>query len=315
MMSQKGSSSTSAVASHLISPEVGDSAASTLALPSAAFVNLSALIPATNKWQYPGATRLANRMAAKVRQCIQADTECYIHVCGIKEDVIESIDRAFKTVRIRSTVRFTYEQDLEALIIKCTISYAHDSTSRSFLIELSSAVASIPGHTRFSILPIGSQTFSSPGKRSKEGDEGIKPTNTRAHEAEWPSVMIEVGYSETLGYLHQDAHWWLENSKGRTRMVIIIQISKAPKSIRIELWEMILNVNQPGTRSRPNKSPGFRYFYVIDRTCRVTHKARHPDLVIPYGTIFDTGLDAGTDITISNAQLSAWALYVFLGLP
>ncbi|PUU73416.1 hypothetical protein B9Z19DRAFT_1135190 [Tuber borchii] len=115
--------------------------------------------------------------------------------------------------------------------------------------------------------------------------------------------------------LHQDAHWWSESSKGRTRMVIIIQISKVPKSIRIELWEMITNVNQPGTRSRPNKSPGFQYFYVIDHTGDVTHKDDHPDLVIPYSTIFDTGLDAGTDITFSKAQLSEWALHVFLGLP
>lgn len=313
-MSQKESSSALAVASHLISPGIADSATSSLALPSAAFIKLSALIPPSNKFTYAGAARLANRIAARVHKGIKAETTCYIHVSGVKEEMMESIENAFKNVGIRSTVRFTFEQELEALIIKYKISHAHDKTSRSFMIELSCKIASLPGHSRYSVVPIGSQTFSVPGKRSKEGDEGIKPTNTRVDEDEWPSLMVEVGYSETLGELHADAHWWLENSRERTRMVILIQISKDPKSMRIELWEMLEDEDQLGTRSRTKKAAGFKYFYVIDETGDITHKDSHPNLVIPYSTIFDTGYENGTDITISKVELSQWALYVFSGL-
>jgi len=38
--------------------------------------------------------------------------------------------------------------------------------------------------------------FSVPSERSKEGDVGLKPVDTRTDETDWPSLMIEVGYSE-----------------------------------------------------------------------------------------------------------------------
>jgi len=47
--------------------------------------------------------------------------------------------------------------------------------------------------------------------------------------------MVEVGYAESGPTLHQEAHWWLDNSKAKSRMVIIIQISKSPKSIHLKL--------------------------------------------------------------------------------
>ncbi|PUU73414.1 hypothetical protein B9Z19DRAFT_1163170 [Tuber borchii] len=133
MMSPYDSSSALVVASHLMSPGIADSATSSLALPSVACINLAALIPASNKFKYPGASHLANLMAARVHQWIQAENECYIHVLGVKEAMMESIDNAFKNVGIRSAVRFTFEQDLAALIIECKLTLHSPLISRPLL--------------------------------------------------------------------------------------------------------------------------------------------------------------------------------------
>ena len=51
----------------------------------------------------------------------------------------------------------------------------------------------------------------------------------------------------------------------------------------------------------------FNYNY-CNKNCR------GKGLLVPNDTIFDTGYDVETHITISKAELSEWALYVFLRL-
>ena len=102
---------------------------------------------------------------------------------------------------------------------------------------------------------MGATRFTVPGKRSKEGDTGLKPAGTRDGRNDWPSLMVEVGYSESLQLLQYDARWWLEHTKGQTNMVIIIRITKNPYySIRLECWEMSPGSDQGSARSRPSRS-------------------------------------------------------------
>ncbi|CUS08320.1 unnamed protein product [Tuber aestivum] len=131
----------------------------------------------------------------------------------------------------------------------------HERASPSFLIELAFKIAAIPGHSKNSFLPVGSTRFPVPGKRSKESDEGIKPADTRADEDEWPSLMIEVGVSQTMLSLRESACWWLANSKERTRMVILIRIKKDPMSLRLERRERVIDTDRPSTRSRQTTTP------------------------------------------------------------
>ncbi|KAG0640424.1 hypothetical protein HOY80DRAFT_884733, partial [Tuber brumale] len=175
-------------------------------------------------------------MATRVRHCVESRTGCYIHVSGVAAAKIDEIDDAFQDLGIRTCVRFTYEHDLEAMIIRCMPSEVHERASRSFLIKLAFKIAALPGHSEDSILPVGSTRFSVPGKRSKEGDEGIKPADTRADGDEWPSLMVEVGTSNSLLSLRQDACWWLDHSNEQTRMVILISLEMDPKSLHLERW-------------------------------------------------------------------------------
>ena len=46
--------------------------------------------------------------------------------------------------------------------------------------------------------------------------------------------MIEAGYSGALEFLRLDAKWWLANSAGEIRLVILVQLLTDQSAIHIE---------------------------------------------------------------------------------
>jgi hypothetical protein len=49
-------------------------------------------------------------------------------------------------------------------------------------------------------------------RASKEGDTTFKPLSMRPREADWPTIVIEAGWSDSLRKLRLDACFWLEDS-------------------------------------------------------------------------------------------------------
>lgn len=278
------------------------------------FAKIAALISQANQWKFTSPGRLAFRMRVKMRKCLEADTGCYVLVQGAGASMVDSIHEAFVQYGIREEVRFTYEFDIEGLIIKCMVGIPHARVSRSFISKVTKMIDAIPGHSEFSYRHTGDGEFKVLGKRSKQADEGIAPAGTRDDETAWPSIVVEVGDSQTLAKLHQDAAWWLINSKGLTRMVILIKLSKAPLNLRLEQWQMIKDERKPGSRSRPAKIPGRVLYWEIDAAGKVTHHKEHPHLIIPYRTIFDVDHDDATDIVITKEYMKPWALHIFKGI-
>lgn len=53
----------------------------------------------------------------------------------------------------------------------------------------------------------------------------------------WPTLVIEVGFSQCHGRLDQDAKWWLQQSEGHVRMVLTVSIERQGcEGIKIEKW-------------------------------------------------------------------------------
>ncbi|KAG0633013.1 hypothetical protein HOY80DRAFT_897200 [Tuber brumale] len=231
-------------------------------------------------------------------------------VTGLPESQLVLIEKSFEEHAIRGTARFTYENVLESLIIRLMPGAAHEHTSRDFYVTLVTKIATLPGHSIRSIRSVGATHFVVPGKRSKQGDEGLRPA-TRTLITDWPSIMIEVGYSETLAYLRLDAAWWLENTQRQTRMAIIIKIAVNPCSMVLECWEMQESQNSPSTRG-PDVQPACTQHFDIDNKGSVT--PLDASLIIPYLTIFDTPHDDGADIILTSAELSEFATFLFGGL-
>ena len=85
---------------------------------------------------------------------------------------------------------------------------------------------------------------------SKEGDSALKPLNMRPRGADWPTIVLESGWSESLTKLRQDAHIWLEDSGGDVKIVLLFSIGRTARTMIIEKWEIPpVPANGPATRS------------------------------------------------------------------
>jgi hypothetical protein len=107
----------------------------------------------------------------------------------------------------------------EILIVKLMAGVMHEGVARLFDIMFIQKLALL-GVVE-SLAPTGSGRFGRRGGRSKEADVGYKP-DSRPMIDDWPSFVIEVGVSESLAMLRRDAAFWITNSDGRTRIVIVL---------------------------------------------------------------------------------------------
>jgi len=282
--------------------------------PSTPFDNLASLIPLHNKWNFGSPSRLAYRIRVKIGKCLQAGKGCYVCVNGVTATLTQ-IDNAFEIYGIRRQVRMTFEPSLNSLIIKLMAGIPHERISQSFMWEIKDKICEIPNHSKKSFHPTGSGRYYGKDGRSKEGDDGLIPAGTRNGEEAWPAIVLEVGDSQRIEALHACAVWWLTESGGQTRMVILIKLTKEPIKLRFELWEMIRDPENPGTESRPRNIPGFEQFFDVNSQGEITdHHKDYPNLVIPYRIIFDVPHKDATDITLTQADLKEWTLHLCEGL-
>ncbi|KAG0124359.1 hypothetical protein HOY82DRAFT_634233 [Tuber indicum] len=275
------------------------------------FTKLLGLIPGEDKLRFSTAVDLAERIKERIEQCLNSSSGCYAAVTGVAEGALAHIDQAFCERGIRISARFTYEGPLDSLIIRLMPGVPHDLISRSFFYRVGRKIDSFPGLVD-TWAPLGSGGFKAHGRRKKQGDEAIKPV-TRSLETDWPSLVIEVGYSESLQMLRFDGEWWLKYSAGETKMVIIIKIKRNPNAIRLECWEMYRDPARRVTRSTA-AVPTRRQWFSINNLGTVTSSNPGMGLEIPYLTIFDTVPQNHPPFAFSQAELSSWALYVYLVL-
>jgi len=119
---------------------------------------------------------------------------------------------------------------------------------------------------------------------------------------------MEVGHSEALDFLRLDAKWWLINSAGSTRYVIIVQLMTDPFAIHIECWATVTSGDQQ-TIPAPTLIPTCVHLFDIETDGTVTSAS--PELRIPYGCIFDKPNENAVDVVFTNAELSSFAPWMF----
>jgi hypothetical protein len=152
----------------------------------------------------------------------------------------------------RRHFRITYYKDPNLLIVKMP-SLKHESAHFWFCTQFILKVVNM-GISPFELCPVGATTYHD-RISSKEGDSGYKPSS-RKDGTDWPTIMIESGFSESLRHLRNDAKWWLTNSQGEVKIVVIISIQPVDKKLHLETWELTLpHEGRPVTRSTQAYTP------------------------------------------------------------
>jgi hypothetical protein len=137
-----------------------------------------------------------------------------------------------------------YDGREEILIVKLMVGVMHEGVARLFDRMFDRKLVALG--VGESLVPTGSSRFGRRGGRSKEADVGYKP-DSRPMIDDWPSFVIEVGVSESLAMLRRDAAFWISNSDGRTRIVIVLSVNQRDRRILVERWEEV-------PRTQPNRS-------------------------------------------------------------
>jgi hypothetical protein len=190
------------------------------------------------------------------------------------------IERARENGKIDRGVRLTHYVDWDILILKVPTA-KHEGAHGKFGQRLTVKAAMMGLIDEFSYL--GATKF--PVRRgSKEGDSAFKPQSMRPRAADWPTIVIEAGWSESLTKLREDARRWLEGSRGQVKIVLLISIGRRARKMIIEKWEhRPVPANRPATRSMTTHTPTQMQAITIDSNSNTVNVA---PLILEFRKIF-----------------------------
>ncbi|KKZ62173.1 hypothetical protein EMCG_03311 [[Emmonsia] crescens] len=124
--------------------------------------------------------------------------------------------------------RLDYSPPLQILIINM-LSHPHEIAAAWFNYLLLSK----SDH----ILPLGA-TSAKVSAREKQADSSWRPRpNPPGISPSWPTVALEVAFSESRAKVKRDVSWWLHESNGDVRMVLTIDIKTTSGDIYINSWD------------------------------------------------------------------------------
>lgn len=196
----------------------------------------------------------------------------------------------------------TYDATQEVLVIKFQAGVEHETAGQS-MAELFRDHMVNNAIAKNTLVPTGSARFGSVNRRQKEGDVSYKP-RTRINKDDFPSFVIEVGVSESLLLLRTDASYWLTQSNGQTKIVLLISVNRRTKEIVMEVWGA-----QPGvgrTRATINQ---LTYMPNRLQTLKLTNTAiTGTPLHLPADKIFDTipANATAANFSITHAEMLQW---------
>jgi len=238
----------------------------------------------------------------------------------VTTDDLLKIERARENSKIRRGVRLTHYVDWDILILKVpTIEYEAAHRSFSTKLFLGAAEMGLP----WELYDLGATTFKTP-RISKEGDSSFKPLSIRPRAADWPTIVLESGWSGSLTRLRRDAHIWLEDSRGEVKIVLLFAISRTTRTTIIEKWQnRPVPANRPVTRAmtraaanppnQPSQSPTQIQAIAIDSNSNIVNGA---PLTLEFRDIFlrQAVPPLEHDFTFTAQDLSQFATHFWSGV-
>lgn len=152
------------------------------------------------------------------------------------------------------SARLSYDYETNELIARLSPCLIHEMPHRAFITDYVRGRFLAMGIPKREIVDVGETGYSTKNSK-KQPDSGLKPRSKRPEGSDWPTLVIECGNSESLNQLRRDACWWLENSGGAVRIVILICIGKDSRII-LEKWKLVVHSGQ--ARTRAQSTAGYR---------------------------------------------------------
>jgi len=132
----------------------------------------------------------------------------YLAVEDVSAPALEHIDYLRRCLELPQ-MRIMHDEDEKLLIVKLMPGRPHEAAIDLFRELFIAQVPSTSG-----IFGLGAARCGESIRRRKEADQAYIPQNRIANE-DWPTVVVEIGVSESLSKLWEDARRWLNDSRGQ----------------------------------------------------------------------------------------------------
>lgn len=128
-----------------------------------------------------------------------------------------------------------YDRTFKLLLINMVKSKAHETAAGVFDFMFHEALIAI-GMGRSLDTICAATHFATIGE--KERNRAWQPLRLpRDRSDEWPTVVLEVAYSETQSKLQSDVRYWLRGPEGEVKTILALRIAQNEPRIAIERWE------------------------------------------------------------------------------
>ncbi|KAJ5895021.1 hypothetical protein N7495_006712 [Penicillium taxi] len=216
----------------------------------------------------------------------------FIHVMNIPSPLLNKIENdtgLFQGVQ----AHIVHKQS--EILLKISPGRDHESITERFAEEIKTKLRSMGVATWNGEFEAIGSTRIYGDSSSKEPAWAMAPKNTIN-----PSLVLEVGFSQSYASLLNDAAWWYSNAN--TKVIVLISISHSPVlHVAFEVWSEVPNTSlAPFTKSRPQQ------------VLQCTQRAQYQDgqitggpLTIPFDNILNRaprGIEQ--DIILSPAILA-----------
>lgn len=181
---------------------------------------------------YDGVRSLARKLKVQADGLVAGGSNQFAVFCPVTGSQFSTLDRARH--QIGRYTRIMYSKEERTMIVKLMPAAAHEAAYTTFVDRLRYSMASM-GIPVGEIVGMGSTAFEG-RSASKEADASMKPIPSRRLATDWPTLVFESGLSESLRRLRIDAQWWLTNSSGQVKIVVIIDIDSYTQKLHIEQW-------------------------------------------------------------------------------
>ncbi|KAF5384186.1 hypothetical protein D9615_003258 [Tricholomella constricta] len=182
--------------------------------------------------------KAVNAIRSKIKNASRESV--HIYKFNVPPEELHSALALLDKVEGRKLMRVTYSDDYN-FIVRYMPGEVHENIQLEFALHLNMALVLLTAAPHPTKPPgcrnLGSTTFQL-GPRKKQADAAVRPT---VSDSRLPSVVLEVGSSESLTQLEIDAKLWLEHTQEvRLVMLIFIDPPLAPNPtfprITVQLW-------------------------------------------------------------------------------
>jgi hypothetical protein len=212
-------------------------------------------------------------------------TNQFLIVRGVDEKTMNHIEKcSYKGVRCE------WHEDLQLLIVKVPTG-AHEAATGEFSAIIIEAVGpGLMGLNRHERSVLNSTTFRAPsGTPRKEPDWAMKTRIVRPNSEDFPTIVVETGFSESLARLRNDARLWFSISNNAIQIVILIAIKAARREIIFEMWTVAaVPAGRRTTRHTPAQVPQPAQSITISETAPNTYAitAGTAPLILEFDKLF-----------------------------